>query len=220
MAGGEILEVDGRRISITNLSKVLYPATGTRKYDVIDYYSRIADVMLPHLQDRIVTRKRWPNGVESTPFFEKDLPDSAPEWVRRYGIQHSERVIEYALAEDRAALVWLARWPRSRSTSHNGDSRSDPTASGWRTVSSSTSTPPVRVSPPARDRGRGDGDPELAGRHHHLPGDQRRQGNSHLRPAAQTGELGSRQEGRAGGRERVRPAEQRFHHRQHVEEDP
>ncbi|SDU73874.1 ATP-dependent DNA ligase [Gordonia westfalica] len=109
MAGGEILEVDGRRISITNLSKVLYPATGTRKYDVIDYYSRIADVMLPHLQDRIVTRKRWPNGVESTPFFEKDLPDSAPEWVRRYGIQHSERVIEYALAEDRAALVWLAQ---------------------------------------------------------------------------------------------------------------
>ncbi|MDS1113514.1 ATP-dependent DNA ligase [Gordonia westfalica] len=109
MAGGEILEVDGRRISITNLSKVLYPATGTRKYDVIDYYSRIADVMLPHLQNRIVTRKRWPNGVESTPFFEKDLPDSAPEWVRRYGIQHSERVIEYALAEDRAALVWLAQ---------------------------------------------------------------------------------------------------------------
>lgn len=109
MAGGEILEVDGRRISITNLSKVLYPATGTRKYDVIDYYSRIADVMLPHLRDRIVTRKRWPNGVESTPFFEKDLPDSAPEWVRRYGIQHSERVIEYALAEDRAALVWLAQ---------------------------------------------------------------------------------------------------------------
>lgn len=109
MAGGENLEVDGRRISITNLSKVLYPATGTRKYDVIDYYSRIADVMLPHLRHRIVTRKRWPNGVESTPFFEKDMPDSAPDWVRRYGIQHSERVIEYALAEDRATLVWLAQ---------------------------------------------------------------------------------------------------------------
>ncbi|GAC02569.1 ATP-dependent DNA ligase LigD [Gordonia namibiensis NBRC 108229] len=109
MAGGENLEVDGRRISITNLSKVLYPATGTRKYDVIDYYSRIADVMLPHLRDRIVTRKRWPNGVESTPFFEKDMPDSAPDWVRRYGIQHSERVIDYALAEDRATLVWLAQ---------------------------------------------------------------------------------------------------------------
>ncbi|PWD41305.1 ATP-dependent DNA ligase [Gordonia paraffinivorans] len=109
MAGGEILEVDGRRISITNLSKVLYPATGTRKFEVIDYYSRIADVMLPHLRDRIVTRKRWPNGVESTPFFEKDLPDSAPEWVKRFGIQHSERVIEYVLAEDRATLVWLAQ---------------------------------------------------------------------------------------------------------------
>ncbi|MEO9329369.1 ATP-dependent DNA ligase [Gordonia aurantiaca] len=109
MAGGENLEVDGRRISITNLSKVLYPATGTRKFEVIDYYSRIADVMLPHLRDRIITRKRWPNGVESTPFFEKDLPDSAPEWVKRHGIQHSERVIEYALAEDRATLVWLAQ---------------------------------------------------------------------------------------------------------------
>ncbi len=109
MAGGEILEVDGRRISITNLSKVLYPATGTRKFEVIDYYSRIADVLLPHVRNRLITRKRWPNGVESTPFFEKNVPESAPEWIRRHGIQHSERVISYAMADDRATLVWLAQ---------------------------------------------------------------------------------------------------------------
>uniref|UniRef100_UPI003D8B8632 ATP-dependent DNA ligase n=1 Tax=Gordonia sp. B7-2 TaxID=3420932 RepID=UPI003D8B8632 len=107
--GGTHLDVDGHRISITNLTKVLYPATGTRKFEVIDYYSRIADVMLPHLAGRLITRKRWPNGVESTPFFEKDLPESAPDWITRYGIEHSERVITYAVADSRATLVWLAQ---------------------------------------------------------------------------------------------------------------
>ncbi|MGK2318812.1 ATP-dependent DNA ligase [Gordonia rhizosphera] len=109
MGGGESLDVDGRRIAITNLAKVLYPATGTRKFEVIDYYTRIADVMLPHLAGRPITRKRWPNGVESAPFFEKDLPSSAPEWLARYAEQHSQRVITYPLATSRADLVWFAQ---------------------------------------------------------------------------------------------------------------
>ncbi|MEE4024976.1 ATP-dependent DNA ligase [Gordonia sp. PKS22-38] len=109
MAGGETLDVDGRRIPITNLDKVLYPDTGTRKFEVIDYYSRIADVMLPHLDGRPITRKRWPNGVESMPFFEKDLPSSAPEWLERFGEQHSKRVITYPLASSRADLVWFGQ---------------------------------------------------------------------------------------------------------------
>ncbi|GAC67061.1 ATP-dependent DNA ligase [Gordonia soli] len=109
MGGGDSLEVDGHRISITNLSKVLYPASGTRKFEVIDYYSRIADTMLPHLAGRLITRKRWPNGIESTPFFEKDLPDSSPAWIARYGIEHTSRVITYPLARSRADLVWMAQ---------------------------------------------------------------------------------------------------------------
>ncbi len=109
MGGGESLDVDGRRIAITNLAKVLYPATGTRKFEVIDYYTRIADVMLPHLAGRPITRKRWPNGVESAPFFEKDLPASAPDWLARYAEQHSQRVITYPLAGSRADLVWFAQ---------------------------------------------------------------------------------------------------------------
>ncbi|MDL9946379.1 ATP-dependent DNA ligase [Gordonia sp. ABSL11-1] len=109
MAAGDSLDVDGRRIPITNLEKILYPATGTRKYEVIDYYTRIAPVMLPHLAGRPVTRKRWPNGVDSMPFFEKDLPSSAPDWLERFGEQHSKRVITYPLATSRADLVWFGQ---------------------------------------------------------------------------------------------------------------
>ncbi|MFI8771792.1 ATP-dependent DNA ligase [Gordonia sp. NPDC062954] len=109
MGGGESLDIDGRRIPITNLDKVLFPATGTRKFEVIDYYSRIAAVMLPHLAGRPITRKRWPNGVESMPFFEKDLPSSAPDWLARFGEQHSKRVITYPLATSRADLVWFGQ---------------------------------------------------------------------------------------------------------------
>ena len=110
MAGtGQVVDVGGRRLRLTNLDKVLYPEAGTTKAEVIDYYSRIADVLLPHVRNRLITRKRWPHGVESTPFFEKNVPESAPDWIRRHGIQHSERVINYAMADDRATLVWLAQ---------------------------------------------------------------------------------------------------------------
>ncbi|GAA1481987.1 ATP-dependent DNA ligase [Gordonia sinesedis] len=109
MAGGQSLEVDGHTIAVTNLAKVLYPETGTRKFDVIDYYTRIGDVMLPHLHGRLITRKRWPNGVESSPFFEKALPESAPAWIPRYGVEHSSRIIDYAMADSTAVLVWLAQ---------------------------------------------------------------------------------------------------------------
>ncbi|MEP9416570.1 ATP-dependent DNA ligase [Gordonia sp. VNQ95] len=109
MVGGQSLEVDGRTITVTNLSKVLYPQTGTRKFDVIDYYARIAHVMLPHLARRLITRKRWPNGVDSTPFFEKTVPEGVPDWVSRHGVEHSSRIIEYVIADSPATLVWLAQ---------------------------------------------------------------------------------------------------------------
>ena len=106
---GDILDIDGRTVAVTNLGKVLYPADGIRKYDVIDYYNRIADVLLPHVRGRIITRKRWPGDVQSAAFFEKHLPEGAPAWLPRYSVEHSQRSITYAMADNRAALVWLAQ---------------------------------------------------------------------------------------------------------------
>jgi len=105
----ETLEVDGHNIALTHLDKVIYPATGTIKAQVIEYYSMIADVILPHIRDRPVTRKRWPDGVESTPFFEKNLPDHAPEWIGRARLGHSDRDVVYPVLSSRAELVWLAQ---------------------------------------------------------------------------------------------------------------
>ncbi|MFT4126620.1 MAG: ATP-dependent DNA ligase [Gordonia sp. (in: high G+C Gram-positive bacteria)] len=109
MAGGQSIEVDGHTIAVTNLAKVLYPESGTRKFEVIDYYARISEVMLPHLRGRLLTRKRWPNGIGSTPFFEKALPEGTPDWVDRFGVEHRNRVIDYVVADSPASLVWLAQ---------------------------------------------------------------------------------------------------------------
>ncbi len=111
---GELVSVDGRRIRITNLDKVLYPETGTTKADVIAYYSEIADVLLPHCANRPATRKRWVHGVgtASKPgevFFQKNLDNSTPSWVRRRPIEHSDRTNVYPLVNDRPTLVWLAQ---------------------------------------------------------------------------------------------------------------
>lgn len=75
-------EVDGRTLKISNLDKVLYPATGTTKGEVLNYYAQIAPVLLPHLADRAVTRIRWPHGVQDMSFFEKNVPNGAPSWLR------------------------------------------------------------------------------------------------------------------------------------------
>ncbi len=76
------------RVKLTNPDKVLYPATGTTKAEVFDYYVGIADVMLPHIAGRPATRKRWPNGVDEASFFEKQLASSAPDWLNRASITH------------------------------------------------------------------------------------------------------------------------------------
>ena len=76
------VEVDGHRLKISNLDKVLYPATGTTKGEVLHYYAQVAPVLLPHLADRAVTRIRWPNGTGEGSFFEKNLPPGAPDWLR------------------------------------------------------------------------------------------------------------------------------------------
>jgi bifunctional non-homologous end joining protein LigD len=106
--------VDGHPIKLTNLSKVLYPASGTTKADVIGYYAAVADVMLPHLRQRPATRKRWPDGVgdddhQGPVFFNKDLAKGTPDWVRRYVISHRDHDNAYPVVNDLATLTWLGQ---------------------------------------------------------------------------------------------------------------
>ncbi|MCB0913314.1 MAG: non-homologous end-joining DNA ligase, partial [Propionibacteriaceae bacterium] len=113
-AGGRQVTVDGHPLALTNLDKVLYPATGTTKGEVIAYYAAIGAVLVPHLWQRPITRKRWPDGVgeDGDPpgvFFAKNLPKGTPDWVRRYTIEHSEGSNDYPIANDIATLVWLAQ---------------------------------------------------------------------------------------------------------------
>ena len=104
------VEIQGRHIKISNLEKVLYPAAGFTKKDVIDYYVRIAPALLPHLHGRALTRKRYPDGVDAEPFFEKNAPMHKPDWVKTAPVwsRHNRRTIHYILADDLATLVWLA----------------------------------------------------------------------------------------------------------------
>ena len=111
----QTVTVDGRAIKLTNLDKVLYPATGTTKADVIGYYVGIASVMLPHLIDRPATRKRWPDGVGDSPdakptvFFNKDLLKGTPDWVTRFKIAHRDHDNYYPAVNDLATLTWLGQ---------------------------------------------------------------------------------------------------------------
>jgi bifunctional non-homologous end joining protein LigD len=102
--------VEGRELSITNLEKVLFPETGFTKGQLIDYYVNAASVMLPHIEDRPLTMKRYPDGVEQKFFYEKHVPRHAPDWVRRVGVPSSDgyEVIEYAVVCDLPTLVWAA----------------------------------------------------------------------------------------------------------------
>lgn len=109
-----MVSIGGRRLRITNLEKVLYPETGTTKGEVIDYYTRIAPLLIPHVIGRPVTRKRWPEGVgtDDDPgmvFFAKDLERGAPSWVKRMPIPHSTGTKEYPLVGDVPTLVYLAQ---------------------------------------------------------------------------------------------------------------
>ncbi len=104
------VEIQGRHLKLSNLEKVLYPAAGFTKKDVIDYYVRIAPAILPHLAGRALTRKRYPDGVDGEPFFEKNAPIHKPDWVKTAPIwsEGNRRTVHYVLADDMATLVWLA----------------------------------------------------------------------------------------------------------------
>ncbi|BFU47350.1 non-homologous end-joining DNA ligase [Krasilnikovia sp. MM14-A1004] len=108
-----VVHIDGRDLELSNLDKVLYPAAGFTKGEVIDYYTRIAPVLLPHLRDRALTRIRYPNGVEAAHFFEKNAPGGTPDWVRLErlpvpGSTKSRETIDFVVVDDLATLVWVA----------------------------------------------------------------------------------------------------------------
>jgi bifunctional non-homologous end joining protein LigD len=105
--------VADRTLTLSNLHKVLYPATGFTKGEVIDYYTRIAPVLLPHIESRPLTLKRYPDGVDGKSFFEKNAPSHAPDWVRKVrlptpGSTKDRDTIDFAVADDLPTLVWAA----------------------------------------------------------------------------------------------------------------
>jgi bifunctional non-homologous end joining protein LigD len=114
------VEVEGRTLKLSNLDKVLYPRTGTTKGEVLNYYAQVSPAMLPLLKDRCATRVRWPNGVEKQSFFEKNVPQGTPSWVRTAEVpttgsraQASGRarngdVLVFPVVDDLATLTWLA----------------------------------------------------------------------------------------------------------------
>ncbi|HUR85164.1 MAG TPA: DNA ligase D [Solirubrobacteraceae bacterium] len=105
--GGVEVTVAGRKLKVTNLDKVLYPAVGFEKRDVIEYLVGIAPVLLSHLQGRPLTLKRYPNGVEGSFFYEKNCPKHRPDWVATTPVQARSKTIDFCLVEDLPTLVWL-----------------------------------------------------------------------------------------------------------------
>jgi bifunctional non-homologous end joining protein LigD len=102
------VEVEGRRLKLSNLEKVLYPAVGFTKGAVIDYYTRIAPFVLPHLRGRPLTLKRYPDGVEGEYFYEKQCPSHRPDWVRTAPVKANGKTIDFCLADDLPTLVWTS----------------------------------------------------------------------------------------------------------------
>jgi bifunctional non-homologous end joining protein LigD len=105
-----LVDIQGKRLKLSNLEKVLYPASGFTKGQVIDYYVRVAPFLLPHLTGRALTMKRYPDGVDAEYFYEKNAPKHRPEWVKTAAIwsRHNHRNIQFILADDLPTLVWLA----------------------------------------------------------------------------------------------------------------
>jgi bifunctional non-homologous end joining protein LigD len=110
MSAPTIVDVEGRKLKLTNLDKVLYPAAGFTKGQVVDFYVRIAPVLVPHLVGRALTMKRYPEGVDQEYFFEKNAPMHRPDWVKTAPVwsESNHRTINFLLANDLPTLVWIA----------------------------------------------------------------------------------------------------------------
>jgi len=113
VASGRQVEIEGRELKLTNLDKVLYPRTGFTKGEMIDYYTRVAPAMIPHLSGRAVTLRRFPEGVEDTDaaFFEKRCPRHRPQWVKTAAVEAGPRSgkIDFCVCDGLPTLVWMAQ---------------------------------------------------------------------------------------------------------------
>jgi bifunctional non-homologous end joining protein LigD len=113
VAKSQTVEVDGRELKLTNLDKVLYPASGFTKGEMVDYYAKVADAMVPHLKGRAVTLRRFPEGVEDldTAFFEKRCPKHRPKWVKTTNVRAGPNAgnIDFCVCDGRPTLVWMAQ---------------------------------------------------------------------------------------------------------------
>ncbi len=103
------LQVDGRTLALTHLNKIYFPESGIRKRDLLAYYYRIADHILPFLKDRPLVMRRYPNGIQEKSFFQKEAPESIPAWIKRARVYSDERggEMDYVMAEDRSSLLFL-----------------------------------------------------------------------------------------------------------------
>jgi bifunctional non-homologous end joining protein LigD len=110
MANAHSIEIEGKHLTLSNLDKVMYPATGFTKGQLIDYYARIGPTLIPHLAGRPLTLKRYPGGVDQEFFFEKNATKHRPDWVKTAPIwsEGNKRNVNYILANDLATLVWVA----------------------------------------------------------------------------------------------------------------
>src|SRR5437016_12415412 len=104
------LIAEGKKLAVSNLNKVLYPKAGFTKGQMIDYYIRVAPFLLPHLKDRPLTMKRYPNGVDQPYFYEKNCPSHRPPWVRTAEVysESNRRTMQFCLVNDVATLIWAA----------------------------------------------------------------------------------------------------------------
>ncbi len=102
--------VAGRELTLTNLDKVFWPDAGYTKEDLVRYYVAVARYLLPHVKDRPLNLTRYPDGVGGKSFYQKDIPETAPAWVRTFRIAHSDHDVDYCLADSPATLAWLAQW--------------------------------------------------------------------------------------------------------------
>lgn len=135
-------EVHGRTIALSNLDKVFYPESGITKGDVVDYYERIAETMLPHAEGRVISMHRWPDGIDGADFYQKETPDYFPDWIRTAEVEKECGTNRQVVIDEPATLVYLAQ--QGCLTPHLWTSRSDrpdhpdrlvfdfdPPGSGW-----------------------------------------------------------------------------------------
>src|SRR3984893_783555 len=103
-----VLTVDRKEVRLTNLRKVFWPSLGLTKGDLLQYYADVAEVLLPHLRDRAMVMKRYPNGATGPFFFMKRAPTPRPAWIETCSIAHgSGNIIDFPMIQDRAALLWV-----------------------------------------------------------------------------------------------------------------